>query len=1834
MSSHLALLSNRLPKVFYNFSLSILILILSLTQIPNLLAQEDCVLNADFSSGTNGFTYSDSQNNSQYASGSETTSGNPGGALSLSLGGVDDNSYSNGVENGWETTITGGGSLTISGDFSLFMTRNYEGNEYGDVLVRVNGTPHGLNGNDYLFRLFGNDTDQSSDYTSGWTSFSVTIPGVTAGNHVLKLAAFNNKKTRKNEKLTAYFDNIEVCFTPDTPDTSPPAITISQPTTQTSYEANSNSVSLGGTASDDRSVTSVSWENQTTVQNGSATGTDNWTTPTISLNNGDNLIVMSAFDAAGNSSSDTITVSYNPDLTAPVISNVQVNNITHNSATITWDTDEIANSQVEYSQDTSYDLSSSFNSSLTQSHSVNLVGLSAETIYHFRPLSADGNNNKATSSDFNFTTGASPPDSELPTISLTSPTCDATVAGTVTISADAADNDVVASVEFFVDGNSQDLVTSPPFSFNWNTTGLSEGIHDILLRATDASGNTAEDGCSVTVNNLSPVCVIDANFTGGTEGFSYTDSNNHPQYADGSLRSTGNPGNALALFLAGGDNNSYYDGNENDWQTTVDGGGDITISGDFNLNLTKSMEGDEYGEIRIRLNNTLYGTGGFNYIARLYGSDTDQSSDFTTGWTSFSVTIPDVPNGSHTLKLAAFNNQKTRANEKVSAYFDNIEVCFTPSAPPIPDTTPPVVTITSPTSQSMTTVGNNSVVVGGGASDNRGVSSVSWENQTTGQTGAATGTNSWTTTAISLNNGDNLIVVVAFDAAGNTSSDSITVSYTPDLTAPVISNVQAGNITHNSVTITWDTDEAANTQVEYGHDTSYDSTSNLNNTLTQSHLVNLSNLNAETTYHFRALSADGSNNQAAGTDFNFTTAVLPPDTVPPTVSLTAPACNVTVAGNVTISADASDNESLASVELFVDGNSIGLITSPPYETSWNTPDFSEGVHAILVRATDAAGNTAEDGCDVIVNNLSPVCVINSNFSGGTEGFSYTDSNNHPQYADGSLRSSGNPGNALALFLAGVDDNSYYDGNENSWQTTVEGGGDVTVTGDFNLILTKNLEGDEYGEIRIRLNNTLYGTGGHNYIARLYGNKTDQSSDFTTGWTSFSVTIPDVPNGSHTLKLAAFNNQKTRANEQVTAYFDNVEVCFTPSAAPTPDTTPPAVTITSPTSQRTITVGNNSITLGGTAGDDIGVSSVSWENQTTGQTGSANGTNNWTTPTISLNSGNNSIMVFALDAANNFGGDTLTVNYDSGTDNDPPVISNVQADPLSPSTVTISWNTSEPATSQVEYALNIAINGTIKMMPLGDSITSAFNSYRTTLYGQLDNDGYDIDFVGSRSDGNPNPDPDHEGHGGWLAEAIDANINDWLPLSSPDVILYHIGTNDVTSIFDYDRTIGDISATLDKIWAYNPDTWVILSQIVPRSDNSFFDDRTETLNGFIAQLVQSEQSQGKAISTVDHYSAFKTVSNWETGLLSDGKHPNSNGYDLMADIYYAGLVQVLGDGSSAPVQTPVDNNLVSQHEVTLTGLSENQVYTFSVISADASNNSATSNEGTFQTPSSGNILADFSAGNDGFSFHDSNNHPQYADGSHTNNGHPGGSLRVNLGGVDNNSYYDGNSAGWELTFTAGGDITISGEYNMFVDRNFESSEYGQVGLLFDGVEYGSGGNSYFEQLYGDAVQTQDHVTGWTSFSVTITGQDFQTHTLELNGFNNRKTRANELVQIDFDNIQVTTTGQTLALLNSIRKTTEDLAVLPENQLLGNYPNPFNPTTKIMYNLKEATQVKVQVFNILGQEVTTLFDDWQTRGISTIEWNGRNQVGIQVATGVYILRVKTPGWQASHKLNLVK
>jgi hypothetical protein len=197
------------------------------------------------------------------------------------------------------------------------------------------------------------------------------------------------------------------------------------------------------------------------------------------------------------------------------------------------------------------------------------------------------------------------------------------------------------------------------------------------------------------------------------------------------------------------------------------------------------------------------------------------------------------------------------------------------------------------------------------------------------------------------------------DGAGNlaTGADlSFTTTGGADTTPPVLSVIAAVPAA-TTATITWTSNEPADTQVEFGTTTAYGSSSTLATNLIMSHTVNLSSLTAATGYHYRVKSRDAAGNLATSADQTFTT-LAAPDMTAPTVSITAPAANAAVSGTISVTANASDNVGVVGVQFRLDGAALGSEdTTSPYSSSWNTTSATNAAHALTAVARDAAGNT-------------------------------------------------------------------------------------------------------------------------------------------------------------------------------------------------------------------------------------------------------------------------------------------------------------------------------------------------------------------------------------------------------------------------------------------------------------------------------------------------------------------------------------------------------------------------------------------------------------------------------------------------------------------------------------------------------------------------------------------------------------------------------------------------------------------------------------------------------------------------------------------------------------
>ena len=121
-----------------------------------------------------------------------------------------------------------------------------------------------------------------------------------------------------------------------------------------------------------------------------------------------------------------------------------------------------------------------------------------------------------------------------------------------------------------------------------------------------------------------------------------------------------------------------------------------------------------------------------------------------------------------------------------------------------------------------------------------------------------------------------------------------------------------------------------------------------------------------------------------------------------------------------------------------------------------------------------------------------------------------------------------------------------------------------------------------------------------------------------------------------------------------------------------------------------------------------------------------------------------------------------------------------------------------------------------------------------------------------------------------------------------------------------------------------------------------------------------------------------------------------------------------------------------------------------------------------------------------------------------------------------------------------------------------------------------------------------------------------------------------------------TGDGIELVNIIKISTtavENSGDIPETfTLFTNYPNPFNPSTTIRYSLPASASIRLNIYNLNGEKVRTLANKHQSAGTFEISWNGRDDNGLPVASGIYIYRMDISNGRGiksrSHKMLLLK
>jgi len=206
------------------------------------------------------------------------------------------------------------------------------------------------------------------------------------------------------------------------------------------------------------------------------------------------------------------------------------------------------------------------------------------------------------------------------------------------------------------------------------------------------------------------------------------------------------------------------------------------------------------------------------------------------------------------------------------------------------------------------------------------------------------------------------------------------------------------------------------------------------------------------------------------------------------------------------------------------------------------------------------------------------------------------------------------------------------------------------------------------------------------------------------------------------------------------------------------------------------------------------------------------------------------------------------------------------------------------------------SGPCKVLPLGDSITWGVNydgGYRVKLFANTITDKKNITYVGKLSNGPSTASgvtfpKNNEGHSGWTIQQIDDIVTGKSTDASysgkklmvdqgPNIVLLHAGTNDTSrSPSGMPERLGTL---IDHIIEDGPNVLLVVTTIVPIKQGSY-GTVGETFNNAVPDVVQKRIDAGKHVILVDMFKSFPS-----NGLGSDGVHPNQQGYDWMAGVWY-------------------------------------------------------------------------------------------------------------------------------------------------------------------------------------------------------------------------------------------------------------------------------------------------------------------------------------------------------------
>jgi lysophospholipase L1-like esterase len=213
-----------------------------------------------------------------------------------------------------------------------------------------------------------------------------------------------------------------------------------------------------------------------------------------------------------------------------------------------------------------------------------------------------------------------------------------------------------------------------------------------------------------------------------------------------------------------------------------------------------------------------------------------------------------------------------------------------------------------------------------------------------------------------------------------------------------------------------------------------------------------------------------------------------------------------------------------------------------------------------------------------------------------------------------------------------------------------------------------------------------------------------------------------------------------------------------------------------------------------------------------------------------------------------------------------------------------------ASSTVDVPAPARVPRPVRVLPLGDSITwgqgsPTESSYRAPLWQMVAGQSrFSIRFVGEQLSGDL-PEPANEGHRGYTIDQIAQNVDVWMAAARPDVVILHIGINDLAKNLDVPGAPDRLAVLVNRIYRDRPGVSVVFMGLLPTTPG--LGPQVAVYNARAAALERAERQAGRSFSYVTPPALTSTE-------RVDRLHPNDTGYRLIAQAIFPVLSRTVAD----------------------------------------------------------------------------------------------------------------------------------------------------------------------------------------------------------------------------------------------------------------------------------------------------------------------------------------------------